>query len=73
MCNKEALLQDFFIYVPVIERAAPARRPGGDETTIDTTTLPPGHHDWVKIPLEKGLIVYARTLHKEKRRMARCS
>jgi hypothetical protein len=73
MCNKEALLQDFFIYVPVVERAAAVRRlrPGCNGATADTT-LPPDHHNWVKVPLEKGLIVYVRMLHKEKTCMARC-
>lgn len=65
MFNQEALLQDFFIYVPVVDSATTTGFSGGDEATAVCAALPPGHDDWVKIPLDKGLIVYARMPQEE--------
>jgi hypothetical protein len=64
MIDQKALQQDFFIYVPGVSVSAQCT-----DAHIESSlcaNVPPGQDgEWIKIPLTKELVVYARMLPED--------
>jgi hypothetical protein len=71
MIDQEALLQDFFIYVPNVsipDQSADAHR----ESSL-CAHVPPGQNEsWIKISLTEEFYVYARMLPEDQSAVVCC-
>jgi hypothetical protein len=71
MIDQEALLQDFFIYVPDV--SVPDQSTNAHVESSLCANVPPGQNNaWIKIPLTEEFYVYARVLPEDQSAVVCC-